>query len=99
MVVARHPALRRALHFRVFLLMSHALLALGLLGLLAGRRRPFVAALAFGPYIRHHLAGSGASPLAAARWLLLSAPRAILVDASEIASSAAASARHRTLVL
>jgi GT2 family glycosyltransferase len=99
MVVARHPVLRRALHFRVFLLMSHALLVLGLVGLLLGRRRPYLAAAAFIPYVRHHLRGSGATPFGALRWIVLSGPRAALVDATEIASSAVSSARQRSLVL
>jgi GT2 family glycosyltransferase len=99
-VVARHPQLRDALHFRVFLLMSHALLVLGFAGvLLGGRRRRWLGALAFVPYARHHLKGSGVSPLGALRWLLFSAPRSAAVDAAEVGSSAVASYRERTLVL
>lgn len=98
-VVARHPQLRRALHFRVFLLMSHALLALGLGGMLVARRRPYLGLLAFVPYVRHHLSGARVTPIGLVRWLAFSAPRSALIDATEMAASAAASARHRSLVL
>jgi GT2 family glycosyltransferase len=98
-VVARHPRLREALHFRVFLLMSHALLALGIVGLLLAGRRPYLGSAAFIPYVRHHLHGSGLGPVGLLRWLAFSAPRSALIDATEMAASAAASARHRSLVL
>ena len=99
MVLARHPSLRRHLHFRIFLLMSHALLVLGLGGLLLARRRPWLGVLAFAPYVRHHVIGSGASPAGVLRWILLSEPRSVLHDASEMAGSSVTSIRHRSLVL
>jgi GT2 family glycosyltransferase len=99
MVVARHPSLRSALVARVFLLQSHALLAVGLGGLaLAGRRR-YLGLLAFAPYVHHHLDDSGVSPAGVLRWSVLSAPRAILVHGAEMAASAVSSIRHRCLVL
>ena len=98
-VVARHPQMRRALHFRVFLLMSHALLVLGFAGLVLGRRRPLLGMLAFAPYVRHHVKDSGASPLEVVKWIVISGPRAVLADASEMAGSAVQSVRHRSLVL
>ena len=100
MVVARHPRLREALRARVFLLDSHAWLALGLAGLLvAGRGRRHLGLAAFAPYVRHHLEDSGVSPAGVLRWTVLSAPRAVVVHAAEMAANAVSSARHRSLVL
>lgn len=98
-VVARHPSLRRALHRRVFLLKDHELLALGLLSMLLAHRRPALGLLGFAPYVRHHLRDATITPLGLIRWLTLSAPRSMLVDATEMAANAVSSARHRTLVL
>jgi GT2 family glycosyltransferase len=100
MVVARHPALRDALVFRLFLLESHAWLAVGLAGVaVAGRGRRWIGLAAFAPYVRHHLEDAGVSPAGVLRWSLLSAPRAILVHGAEMAANAVSSARHRSLVL
>ena len=100
MVVARHPELRGALSLRVFLLRSHAWLAIGLAGyLVAGRRHRLLGLLAFGPYVHHHLEDAGASPVGMLRWSVLSAPRAVMVHGAEMASSLVSSIRHRSLVL
>jgi GT2 family glycosyltransferase len=97
LVLSRHPEQRQALHAGVFGRRAHWALLLAVLAL-PMRRRPLLAALAAGPYVRHHARGYPRSARGIARAVLDLPPRA-LVDAAEIAVTATAAARHRVPVL
>lgn len=97
-LVARHPALREGLFWRLFWKRSHALALLALAGVLISRRRPLVGLALLALYangIRDPREG-GAKGLARR---LLHLPIKAPVDAVEIAVTARTAARERTLVL
>ncbi|MDQ3741612.1 MAG: hypothetical protein M3389_11795, partial [Actinomycetota bacterium] len=87
-----HPELRELLVAGVFWKPSHPKLLLAAAGLLS--RRPPLALLAL-PYLAHLVRLYGGDAVAAAR----AAPAHAAIDATEIATVAAASVRHRTLML
>jgi glycosyltransferase involved in cell wall biosynthesis len=97
LLARRHPSVRGDWVLGVFWRREHAMLGAALLGTLAARRFP-PAALAALPYLRHRLLRRGT----AKRQLAVSAlelPGQVAVDAAEIATMAAGSARYRTFVL
>jgi GT2 family glycosyltransferase len=98
LLVRRHPGLRRALHLRVFPRESHAWLALALAGTLVARSRAGRLA-AWVPYVASQLdRGMARRPRRAVHALVSAGPRA-MVETVELATSARASVRERTLVL
>jgi GT2 family glycosyltransferase len=97
LVLARHPQQRAALQAGVFGRRAHWALLLAALALPL-RRRPVLASAVAAPYVEHHLRGYPRTPRGMARGLLDLPPRA-LVDAAEVAVTAAAAVRHRVPVL
>jgi glycosyltransferase involved in cell wall biosynthesis len=91
--VGMHPELRELLIARVFWKPTHPWL-LGIMAALAARRRGWAVILALG-YLRHYWRLYGADPGAVARAL----PTHLAIDSAEIATVAAGSLRHRTLML
>jgi GT2 family glycosyltransferase len=98
LVIAEHPAQRRALEFGLFWRRSHPRVLLAAFGAVAFRRAPALALVAALPYLRLHLDGYDTSPRKLARAALDLPPRA-LFDLAGVAAAARASARHRTPVL
>jgi hypothetical protein len=102
LVVSRHPQVRGLLESRFFWRTSHrsALLAaaglVAVVGLRGARRGVGLAAVA--PYLHLRLVAKPL-PHTSRRDRLRLVPAALLVDLSEVAVLAAASARYRTLVL
>jgi GT2 family glycosyltransferase len=97
LLARRHPRVRREWVLGFFWRREHALLVGGALGLAAARRFP-PAALAAAPYLREQLMRRGSEK----RQLAVSAlelPGQVVVDAAEVATMAAGSARYRTFVL
>jgi GT2 family glycosyltransferase len=97
LLAKRHPSVRSEWALGIFWRREHAMLTAALLGALAARRFP-PAALAAVPYLREQLLRRGsAKRQIAVRALEL--PGQVAVDAAEVATMAAGSVRHRTLVL
>ena len=97
LLAKRHPRVRREWVLGLFWRREHAMLLAALGGAAAARRFP-PAALAAIPYLREQLTRRGTSK----RQLAVSAaelPGQALVDAAEVATMAAGSARYRTFVL
>jgi GT2 family glycosyltransferase len=97
LLAKRHPRVRNEWTLGIFWRREHAMLTAALLGALAARRFP-PAALAAVPYLREQLLRRGT----AKRQIAVSAlelPGQVAVDAAEVATMAAGSIRHRTLVL
>jgi GT2 family glycosyltransferase len=97
-LVARHPELRQALYGRYFWKRSHALLLLAAAGLLGFRRRAALGLLAL-PYLQGTLDPQRASGPRNYVRRALHLPSRILVDACELAVTARAAVRERTLLL
>jgi hypothetical protein len=100
LLVSKHPEQREALYLRAFWRPSHALLALGLLGLVGARRHPALA-IAIAPYLKRTVdppAAASRSPRAYLR-RVAHLPARLLVDAVETFATARAAARRRVLVL
>ncbi len=98
LVVRRHPQVRRHLVGGVFWRLSHALLPVAVLAVLAARRtrgRSLVAAL---PYVLSARGSYGSGVRGQAR-ALAEVPGRAIVDAAEIAALARGSAEQRTLIL
>ena len=93
-----HPGLRAMFHRRWFWKASHPpalLAAAGVVGAVATRRVAPLALVA--PYVRHRIAGA---PLRGGpRRRVAAIPGALVADLAEVAVLAAASARHRTVLL
>ena len=87
--LALHPELRGQLHARLFWRPAHPRLLLAAIGV--ATRRPLLTL----PYAAHLRRLHGGDLRAAA----VAAPRHVAIDAAAIATMAAASARHRTLML
>ncbi|MDX6666097.1 MAG: hypothetical protein QOG68_2303 [Solirubrobacteraceae bacterium] len=98
LVVRRHPQLRDLLPARIFWKPRHAGLCAGLLGLLAARRSPLLALLAWLPWIASALPSYGSSPRGRVR-AASELPGRLVVDAVEMAGVARGSLRHRTPLL
>ena len=99
LVVAEHPAQRRALELGLFWRRGHPRVLLAAAGVLAFRRRAPVLALAASvPYLRQHLNSYRRSPRSLVRAALDLPPRAV-VDLTGVATTARAAIRHRTPVL
>lgn len=97
LLARRHPRVRRDWVLGFFWRREHALLVAAALGLASAKRFP-PAALAAAPYLREQLTRRGT----AKRQLAVSAlelPGQVAVDAAEIATMVAGSARYRTFVL
>ena len=96
-MVRRHPELRRACRLGVFWEPEHLEVLLALAGALAARRRPAAALLAL-PYLRREGGRRGRRP---SERLVMAAelPGRVLVELAEVATMAAGSISHRTLVL
>ena len=97
-IIARHPELRRALWLGVFTDPDHIRLLLAIAGLAFVRRKPYLSALAAGPYVKKHFDPTRLTPWGLLRFPMQLSARAV-VDSAEVASFAASSVRHRTLVL
>lgn len=98
LLVKRHPRLRRSLHAGLFAKESHAWVAVGLAGSLLASN-PARRAAAWAPYVVSQLdRGMLRRPRRLLHALASSAPRAV-VETVELATSARASARARTLSL
>ncbi len=93
----RHPELRRECTLGVFLEPRRAWLALAMGGAAAMRAHPGFALLSL-PYLAGALAHRGPGPRARAV-AVAELPGQLAVDAAELATYAAGSVRHRTLVL
>jgi GT2 family glycosyltransferase len=99
LLIAVHPEQRRALYWGLFWKRSHALILLAIAGLIVSRRwRP--AALAVVPWINANTQAESVSghPRRIVRHALHLAAQAG-VDTTEVAATALAAARHRSLVL
>ena len=97
LLARRHPRVRREWVLGFFWRREHAMLVAAALGLVAAKRFP-PAALAAAPYLREHLTRRGTDK----RQLAVSAlelPGQVVVDAAEVATMVAGSARYRTFVL
>jgi GT2 family glycosyltransferase len=97
LLAKRHPRVRREWVLGFFWRREHALLVAAALGLTAAKRFP-PAALAAAPYLREQLVRRGTEK----RQLAVSAlelPGQVAVDAAEVATMLAGSARYRTFVL
>jgi GT2 family glycosyltransferase len=97
LLARRHPRVRREWVLGFFWRREHAMLIAAALGLAAAKRFP-PAALAATPYLREQLVRRGT----AKRQLAVSAfelPGQVAVDAAEVATMIAGSARYRTFVL
>lgn len=97
-VVARHPALRRALFLGHFWNRAHMALAVGLAGLAVSRRAPAVALLAALPYLDVRVNWRQPRPRRIAR-SLLTLPVFALVDAVEVAARLPSAVRNRVAVI
>jgi glycosyltransferase involved in cell wall biosynthesis len=95
-LVSRHPELRDTLPLRVFRSRSHALLWLGILGIVASRRRPLVAALALPWAVNFDDPDRSAR---GRRRQLAELPGWAAIELAEASSLVAGSFRHRTIVL
>jgi GT2 family glycosyltransferase len=98
MVVARHPAQRRALEFGLFWRAGHPRLLLAVAGALAFRRHRGLALAAATPYVREHMKGYPMRPRSLVR-ATLDLPARAIVDLAGVAITARAAIRHRTPVL
>jgi hypothetical protein len=96
-VVKRHPELRRDCFLRVFWKPGHARVALAVAGIAGARRRPALAALAL-PYLVPELGRRGRRPVDVAV-AALEVPGRAVNELAELATMAAGSLRHRTVVL
>ncbi len=94
---AKHPEHRQHLYLFAFRNRTHATVTVGLLGLVAFRRRPGLAAIALLPYLADAVAGNlgpgRRNPRAAAR-LALHLPGKALVDVLDTAATTAGAAKH-----
>jgi len=96
-VLARHPGQRAALQAGLFGRRAHWAILLAALALPL-RRRPPLALVAALPYLAHHLRGYPVTARGIGRGFA-DLPARALVDAAEVAVTAAAGARHRVPVL
>jgi GT2 family glycosyltransferase len=96
-VVKRHPHVRERLELGVFWRRSHALMALGLVGGLAGTRFRPAAALAL-PYLGHTVRRRGKHLRGLTRGTV-ELPGRVVIDAVEMATLARGSVRYRTVFL
>jgi hypothetical protein len=97
-VVRRHPGLRRELPGRVWLRREHAALALAGAGAAVARRHRLAGAALAAPWVALSMSHRGAGPRGLAR-SALELPGRATIDAAEVATMAAASVRHRTVLL
>ncbi|HYF24142.1 MAG TPA: glycosyltransferase [Baekduia sp.] len=91
-IAKRYPHLRSRLVLRVFWKLDHALLLLGMAGVLA--RRPWL----LGAWALHRLGAYGRGPRARLR-AASELPASLLLDSAEVAAAVRGSIRHRTLFL
>jgi GT2 family glycosyltransferase len=98
LVLRRHPHLRDGLPLRLFWKPQHAGLCLGLLGLVAFRRRPLLRLLAWIPWVRAALPSYGTSSRGRLR-AVAELPARAVVDAVETVGVAKGAVKHRTPML
>lgn len=96
-VVKRHPELRERFYLWIFWQPTHAWLPLALAGAALSRRHPLYSLLAF-PYLMHGFPAHGSDPRGRLR-SLRRFPRAVAMDAWEIAVLACGSIRARTVFI
>jgi hypothetical protein len=97
LLAKRHPRVRREWVLGLFWRREHAMVTAALLGFLLARRFPLFA-LAAVPYLREQLTRRGTAKRQIAI-CALELPGQLTVDAAEVATLAAGSARYRTPVL
>ena len=97
LLARRHPRVRREWLLGFFWRREHATLVAAGLGLLAAKRFP-PAALAAAPYLRAELTRRGTAKRQVAV-CAMELPGQVAVDAAEVATMVAGSARYRTFVL
>lgn len=102
LLLSRHPGHRPVVYPRRLIKTSHATLLGAVLGSLALRRRPALAAFLWAPYLaehlRHHLETNPLSVRGLAR-LALQLPIPIATELVEIAATVRGAIRHRVLVI
>jgi GT2 family glycosyltransferase len=96
-VVKRHPELREDFPLWIFWQPTHVWLPLALAGALLERRHPLYALLAF-PYLMHGFPFHGPGPRGRLR-SLIEFPRAVVMDAWEMAVLARGSVKARTIFI
>jgi GT2 family glycosyltransferase len=98
LVLARHPAQRRAVYRRVFANRSHAALFLAAAGTLAARRSRVTAALAAVPYLGEKLDRDNVTPRGLVRQAL-HLPARLAVDIAELAATVRGAVKHRAFLV
>ena len=98
LVIATHPEQRHALELGLFWRAGHPRVLLAAAGLVAGRRRPGLGAVAAVPYLRQHLKGYDTTLPGLAR-AALDLPARALVDVAGALATARSAIRHRAAVV